>query len=156
MARQIAILVTCDGCGTDGLDPDRPLILALGQDKPRQLDLCSDCQVKLWGPLAKIYADAATVAPAKAPAPKAAKTPMDCPECDYTGPSRSALRTHLESTHGVALGAWQYAHGRAVDSPDVPVPFKCEDCRMAFVNLQGMAQHNRANHPGREAQRVAS
>lgn len=147
MARQVAILVSCDACNAPDLAPDRALVLAVANDAPRQIDLCDSCQVKLWGPLAELYAMAATAPPREEETPRE-RRPVTCPECGYKCPSRSALRSHLEIRHKTDAGLWQAEHGHAIDDPDQPVPFTCDDCnpRRAFVNPQGLAQHRRALH----------
>lgn len=134
------------------MDPDGGMCLALGNDAPRQLDLCDGCRDRLWGPLASIYR-AARPAPDTAPKKHEKQEPLPCPICDYVCPSRSALRSHLEVRHETDTGKWQYEQGHAVDGVNIPVPHVCETCGKAYVNRQGLAQHvASAAHQARAAE----
>lgn len=149
MAQEMRILTWCDNTKRHGEAdvPGRALPpLAVGKDKPRDLDLCDECRVELYEPL-KALLDTegrATDTGRRKNRKKAAEAttstaePYRCDDCGKTFAKPHGLATHVNIKHK--------------DGPAEPTllddtqPHPCPDCDRSFAKPQGLNLHRVRAH----------
>lgn len=114
MAKEVAILVSCDLCGTRrGDTPVTEDVPIRSGKQERELDLCSGCKTTLdeiMAPYLKAGRKPGALAPAVPARPRREKADGEarpCPECEAAGEPRSfdspqGLGAHRRKVHDVA------------------------------------------------------
>lgn len=170
MAREIVTNIWCDPC-FQGPDQERnegeEVTIALNGTAPKVMALCDRHRKELYIPLAAALTEygqrtegsarggktrpagatsgrptAAAPATAGPLAGKGHGGEHKCPECDYAGPTRDALNSHLTNYHDTSLAEVEAA------AAGETLPYACdvEDCARTFPAPQGKGAHMRAKH----------
>lgn len=169
MAREVVISIYCDPCyqGEQRKVEGEEITVSLNGLQPKVMALCDDHRKALYMPLAEALAaygqraeqsgrggktrPAAATSGRPAAAAPATAGPLagkghggehKCPECDYAGPTRDALNSHLTNYHDTSLAEVEAA------AAGETLPYACdvEDCARTFPAPQGKGAHMRAKH----------
>lgn len=119
--QEIKIISWCDRCGQTGVrrEAEQTLALSLPGHADRELDLCSECLLAAYAPLATLVAEASRPAERSAQratgaqaAPAASRTRtqpspdqrVTCPVCFMTSSTQKGFSQHYRAYHRITSG----------------------------------------------------
>lgn len=135
MSREVKVVAWCDGGHGDQVEATVERVVSVDGGTATLLDLCASCDETVQAVL-DLMSEGVAADTVAAPAPRrrpGTGTPparrrgvaphradgrdrRDCPECEYVGPTRSALGQHLRSRHDAKFSDYTWSDSTESES----------------------------------------